>query len=60
MLKVRAIRVPADCDYITEGNIYEAEFEDKCLFKITDDEDEIIWCLLFGGCGHGISWEIAK
>lgn len=55
--KVKAVSVPGDASYVTEGEIYNAEFEDDHLFKMVDDDGDIIWCRTGDKCGHGISWE---
>lgn len=58
--KVKAVSVPEHASYVTEGAIYNAEFEDDHLFKMVDDEGDIIWCRTDGCCGHGITWERAE
>lgn len=55
--KAKAVEVPEDSSYITEGETYDITPWDRTLFWVTDDEGDTIASCFDGLCGHGISWE---
>lgn len=62
-MKVKAVEVSEECDYITKGKVYDVLNLDRFGFvDITDDVGDTI-CIYprdDGECAHGVTWEIVE
>lgn len=62
-MKVKAVEVSEECDYITKGKVYDVLNLDRFGFGyVTDDVCDTICIYLRDDdeCAHGVTWEIVE
>lgn len=62
-MKVKAVEVSEECDYVTKGKVYDVKDSPTSgLGWVVDD----VGCSIFidfsdyGECAHGVKWEVVE